>query len=101
MDGAVLGPEAFVLRFFGDCGDDRLLLVNFGRDLGRRSIPDPLVAPPSERSWRLLWSSEHPAYGGSGTPEIETKERWRIPGHAAIALAAVVNPSGQIVEQCQ
>jgi maltooligosyltrehalose trehalohydrolase len=88
VDGAVLGPEAFALRFFGEDGDDRLLLVNFGRDLNRRSIPDPLVAPPEHRTWCLLWSSEHPDYGGGGTPVIEVKEGWRIPGHAAVALAA-------------
>ena len=39
LDGAVLGPEAFVLRYFGEGGDDRLLLVNLGRDLERRSHP--------------------------------------------------------------
>jgi maltooligosyltrehalose trehalohydrolase len=86
VDGAVLGPKAFVLRFFGEDGDDRLLFVNFGRDLDRRSIPDPLVASPDGRFWRLLWSSEDPDYGGTGTAEIETPERWRIPGHAAVAL---------------
>ncbi|MFO0968903.1 MAG: DUF3459 domain-containing protein [Gemmataceae bacterium] len=32
MDGAVLGPDAFLLRFFAAEGD-RLLLVNLGRDL--------------------------------------------------------------------
>ena len=80
------------LRFFGEGGDDRLMLVNLGRDLERRSIPDPLVAPPGGRVWTLLWSSEHPRYGGGGTPEIETKERWRIVGHAAVVLAAA--PAG-------
>lgn len=92
LDGAVLGPEAFLLRFFGDSGDDRLLLVNFGRDLERRSIADPLVAPPEGRQWRLLWSSEDPAYGGGGTPPVETPERWRLPGHAAVVLAAAPAP---------
>ncbi|MFL5212360.1 MAG: DUF3459 domain-containing protein, partial [Microvirga sp.] len=92
LDGAVLGPEAFALRYFGEGGDDRLILVNLGRDLERRSIPDPLVAPPEGRIWTLLWSSEHPRYGGGGTPEIETKERWRIVGHAAVVLAAA--PAG-------
>jgi maltooligosyltrehalose trehalohydrolase len=29
----VLGPEAFVLRFFGAHNDDRLLVVNLGSDL--------------------------------------------------------------------
>ena len=67
-------------------GDDRLLLVNFGCDLDRRSMPDPLVAPPEGRAWTVLWSSEHPAYGGGGTPPIETDAGWRIPGQAAVAL---------------
>jgi maltooligosyltrehalose trehalohydrolase len=88
LDGAVLGPEAFVLRFFGEDGDDRVLFVNFGRDLARGSIPDPLVAPPGNRQWRLAWSSEHPDYGGGGTPAVETRECWRIPGHAAVVLAS-------------
>jgi maltooligosyltrehalose trehalohydrolase len=93
VDGAVLGPEALVLRFFGERGDDRLLFVNLGRDLNRRSIPDPLVAPPGGRVWRLVWSSEHPDYGGAGTPDPETPERWRIPGESALVLAAVAPPA--------
>ena len=47
VDGAVLGPEAFVLRFFGENGSDRLLLVNLGRDLDLDSAPEPLLAPPA------------------------------------------------------
>ena len=47
-------------------GDNNLLLVNFGRDLDCRSIPDPLVAPPEGCTWAVLWSSEHPACGGTG-----------------------------------
>ena len=89
LDGAVLGPEAFVLRFFGGNGDDRLLLVNFGCDLSRASFPEPLLAPPEGRGWRLLWSSESPAYGGGGTPPVETEKGWHLPGHAAIVLTAV------------
>jgi maltooligosyltrehalose trehalohydrolase len=81
-----------LLRFFGEAGDDRLLLVNLGRDIERRSIPDPLVAPPERREWQLLWSSEDPAYGGGGTPPIETRARWRLPGHAAVVLAAASAP---------
>jgi maltooligosyltrehalose trehalohydrolase len=92
VDGTVLGPEAFVLRFFGRDGDDRLLFVNLGRDLTCRSIADPLVAPPENRVWQVLWSSEHPDYGGTGTSEIETKARWRIPGHAAVVLAPAATP---------
>ena len=27
------------------------------------------------------------AYGGAGTPTLETRDNWVIPGHAALALA--------------
>ena len=47
MDGAVLAPEAFVLRFFGTHHDDRLLVVNLGRDLHLNPAPEPLLAPPA------------------------------------------------------
>lgn len=88
VDGAVLGPEAFVLRFFGAAGDDRLLLINLGRDLHLDPVPEPLLAPPEEREWRLIWSSEDPRYGGSGTGAIESRSNWRVPSHAAAVLAA-------------
>jgi maltooligosyltrehalose trehalohydrolase len=86
VDGAVLGPEAFVLRFFGDGGDDRLLLVNLGPDLSFSPVTEPLLAPPADTAWEVLWSSEDPRYGGSGTPPLDTEEGWRIPGHAAVAM---------------
>ncbi|MCW5981959.1 MAG: malto-oligosyltrehalose trehalohydrolase [Bryobacteraceae bacterium] len=88
LDGAVLDAAAFLLRFFGRKGDDRLLLVNFGRDLRLNPAPEPLLAPPAQRHWRPLWSSEDPAYGGHGTAPLETGDNWMIPGHAAIALTA-------------
>lgn len=89
LDGAVLGREAFCLRFFGEGGDDRLMLVNLGRDLTLTVLPEPLLAPPLGREWSLLWSSEDPAYGGNGTPEVETAERWHAPGGSAVVLAAI------------
>jgi maltooligosyltrehalose trehalohydrolase len=87
VDGAVLAAEAFLLRYFGAGGNDRLLLVNLGRDLRLEIAPEPLLAPPDGAIWRLLWSSEDPRYGGCGTPHPETEEYWRIPGHAALVLA--------------
>ena len=60
LDGAVLAPEAFVLRFFGTAGDDRLLVVNLGRDLLSSPAPEPLLAPPEGMVWEMLWSSEDP-----------------------------------------
>jgi maltooligosyltrehalose trehalohydrolase len=86
LDGAVLGSEAFVLRFFAEDGADRLLVVNFGPDLHLDPAPEPLLAPPEGCLWKTLWSSEDPRYGGSGTPELDSEENWRIPGQAAVAL---------------
>jgi maltooligosyltrehalose trehalohydrolase len=91
FDGAVLGAEAFLVRFFSGGDDDRLLLVNLGRDLRLTPAPEPLLAPHENKSWEMLWSSEDPAYRGNGTPEVETGECWRIPGQAAILLKPKTN----------
>ena len=66
IDGAVVGPEAFVLRYFSGEHGDRVLLVNLGVDLRLDPAAEPLLAPPEDRRWGLLWSSEDPAYGGTG-----------------------------------
>ncbi len=87
VDGAVLAPEAFLLRFPGEAGDDRLLLVNLGHDLRLAALAEPLAAPPSGQGWRLLWSSEDVRYGGGGTAAVESDAGWRLPGHAALVLA--------------
>ncbi len=85
MDGAVLGPAGFVLRYFGEQGDDRLLLVNFGIDLSLEIAPEPLLAPPLQRRWTLLWSSEDLRYGGGGTPAPDTeREGWFLPARSAL-----------------
>jgi maltooligosyltrehalose trehalohydrolase len=86
VDGAVLGPQALVLRFFGDNGADRLLVVNFGRDLHLDPAPEPLLAPPEGRMWSLNWTSDDHRYGGGGTPPLDTEENWRIPGETAVVL---------------
>ena len=61
---------------------DRLLLVNLGRDVPRAtSLPEPLLAPPLDaRAGASIWSSEHPDYGGHGTPEPFTPDAPRDPG---------------------
>jgi len=86
LDGAVLSSEAFLLRFFGEDGDDRLLMVNLGIDLHLDPAPEPLLAPPEGAEWTILWSSENPKYGGIGTPPLDSKKNWQIPGRAAVLL---------------
>jgi maltooligosyltrehalose trehalohydrolase len=91
IDGAVLGPEALVLRFFG-VGvdpDDRLLCLNLGRDLALETVAEPLLAPPEGTRWSLLWSSEAIRYDGAGTPELDPTEGWVLPGHAALVFGSV------------
>jgi maltooligosyltrehalose trehalohydrolase len=89
VDGAVLGPRAFVVRYFVDRSgaSDRLLLVNFGGDLYLDQAPEPLLAPPRGYGWGVLWSSEDRAYGGNGTPPPEARDGWRIMGEAAVVMA--------------
>jgi maltooligosyltrehalose trehalohydrolase len=86
IDGAVLGPEAFCLRFFGPEDDDRLLLINLGFDLELLIMPEPLLAPPEGHDWELLWSSEHPKYGGTGAQHPRPDAVWVLPGHGALLL---------------
>jgi maltooligosyltrehalose trehalohydrolase len=86
VDGAVLGQRSFCLRFFGDAGDDRLLLINLDGDRHLDPAPEPLLAPPYLAEWRLLWSSEDPCYGGSGSCPPETEENWRLPAESALLL---------------
>ncbi|MGH7961239.1 MAG: DUF3459 domain-containing protein, partial [Candidatus Binatia bacterium] len=83
IEGAVLGPEAFALRFFGTEGDDRLLVVNLGPDLEYTPAPEPLLAPVSDSSWRLVWSSDDPRYEGPGIINPCGEEGWRVPGASA------------------
>ncbi|HEY0567784.1 MAG TPA: malto-oligosyltrehalose trehalohydrolase [Xanthobacteraceae bacterium] len=88
IDGAVLSSDAFLLRFYGPDGDDRLLLMNLGSDFAPPFVSEPLMAPPERRAWQVLWSSEDPAYGGFGVRLPEVDGLWNLPGHAAIVLAA-------------
>jgi maltooligosyltrehalose trehalohydrolase len=90
LHGAVIGPEAFLLRYFSPDSDDcRLVIVNLGRDLFPNPTSEPLMAPPPGQRWEILWYSEHPRYGGCGAPPLDVDDHWRIPGHAAIVLRPV------------
>jgi maltooligosyltrehalose trehalohydrolase len=92
IHGAVLGPEAFVLRYFGEGSNCRLILVNLGRDLYPTPNSEPLLAPPPGMEWSVLWFSEHPRYGGSSIPPLEPVSPWRLSGHCAVVLAPAPAP---------
>lgn len=93
LDGAVLGNQAFVLRFFGNEGDDRLLIISLGADVHLDPAPEPLLAPSPGHLWETLWTSECPAYGGCGTPSLDTDLNWTLPGHAAVVLKPKSRPA--------
>jgi maltooligosyltrehalose trehalohydrolase len=102
VDGAVLGPAAFVLRFFGEKGDDRLLLINLGPDLRLEPAPEPLLAPPLDKVWAVSWSSEEPRYGGCGMAPPGAQGSWLIPAETALVLVPRAiekeTPSGAVGE---
>jgi maltooligosyltrehalose trehalohydrolase len=74
FDGAALADRAFVLRFFGEGGDDRLLVVNYGPTVHLDVAPEPLLAPPAGARWHTLWSSEAPEYGGLGSAPYDAPD---------------------------
>ncbi|HEY0705825.1 MAG TPA: malto-oligosyltrehalose trehalohydrolase [Polyangia bacterium] len=90
VDGAVLGPECLLVRFFDpnqDGRQDRLLLVNLGPTLPLVPAAEPLLAPPEGSQWQMIFSTDERGYGGPGTspPESETTG-WTIPAQAAVLL---------------
>ena len=88
IEGAVLGPAGFLLRYFlGD--QQRLLLINLGREMHLIPVPEPMLAPPWGCVWETLWTSEKLEFGGSGTPKLDTEKFWRLQGNAAVVLIPV------------
>jgi maltooligosyltrehalose trehalohydrolase len=88
IDGAVIERDAFVLRFFGDDNNDRLLVVNLGTDLADLSTPEPLLAPYRGTGWKVVWSSDDPRYDGPGIINPCGEKGWRLPGGCAVLLAS-------------
>jgi maltooligosyltrehalose trehalohydrolase len=86
IDGAVLSDRAFVMRYFGDSGEDRLLVVNLGDDLRYAPVSEPLLAPPEGSRWALVWSSESIGYGGLGTPPVIQLDGWHLPARCALVF---------------
>ena len=89
IDGAVLGPASFVLRYFSTNNEDRLMLVNFGESQVLHPTSEPLLAPPEGCRWQTLWTSESPRYGGAGSGVITTPERWALPAESTMVFRPV------------
>jgi maltooligosyltrehalose trehalohydrolase len=101
LDGSVLSASAFALRFFTpDHREDRVLIVNLGADLNRTSFAEPLLAPPAGSEWLVRWSSEDPAYGGGGTPEIQPGQPVVLSGGIS-RRAGAGTASSRASEPCQ
>jgi maltooligosyltrehalose trehalohydrolase len=90
IDGAVLAPVSFVLRYFSENNDDRLLVVNFGDRQILKPASEPLLAPPSGCRWETLWTSESPRYAGAGATLIATPGQWVLPAESTVALRPVL-----------
>ena len=88
IHGSVIAAEAFLLRYLGEEGDDRLVVVNLGRDFDWVPAADPLAAPPEGADWSVYWSSEDAKYGGWGTRPFDP-QTWHIQGQAALVLRAL------------
>ena len=89
VDGAVLGEKSFLLRYFGEQNDDRLLVVNLGPEQPFIPGPEPLLAPPFEFEWEVIWSSDDPRYGGTGIAKPFSDEGWSLPAESTIALRPI------------
>lgn len=85
-DGAVLGRASFVLRYFSDRSDDRLLLVNLGERQVLHPASEPLLAPPLGGSWETLWTSDSQRYGGANSIMTATPAQWILPTETAVVL---------------
>jgi maltooligosyltrehalose trehalohydrolase len=86
IDGAVLRSESFVLRYFDEVTDDRLLIVNLGGREELTSVPEPLLAPPADCKWEILWTSESQRYGGQGAVDMDTDEKWVLPAESTLVF---------------
>lgn len=85
---SVLGPLTLLARLRALGGDERLLVLNLGPQCELAPLSEPLLAPPvPDSGWSLVWSSEHPDYGGHGTPPPVVPGRWRLPARSALWLA--------------
>lgn len=99
VDGAVLEMSSFVIRYYGEEGDDCLLLANLFREIHHKNLSEPLLAPSKKGEWQLIWSSQDPNYGGPGITHPCHKEGWIIPGLSVTLLKAVSKEDEPLIEK--
>jgi maltooligosyltrehalose trehalohydrolase len=85
--GAVLGGQSFLLRYFGDFDQDRLILVNLGGHWHSHPLAEPLLAAPPGQEWHMIWSSDATKYGGSGAAKWDPMEGI-LPAEVALVFIA-------------
>ncbi len=96
VEGAVLAPQAFVVRYNPGAADDRILLVNLGPDCDLSPLGEPLLAPPAVGTrWEVQWSSDEVAYGGLGEANLQTEPAWRLHTESAVLLRPVPDDASQ------
>jgi maltooligosyltrehalose trehalohydrolase len=83
IDGAVLSREAFAMRFQKE-SEARLLIVNLGAECYFNPCPEPILAPPPNKKWELVWSSDRVRYGGPGVRDACLEKGWRLPAESAV-----------------
>jgi len=89
IDGAVLGDQAWLLRWYTPDGADRMLIVNLGTEMPIQTFAEPMLVAPRGKQWNLRWSSEAVEYGGGGIENPHTDHGWYIPAECAVLLQAV------------
>jgi maltooligosyltrehalose trehalohydrolase len=87
VEGAVVSGSAFVLRWLGPA-EELLLVVNLGPE-GAICGAESLLACEPDSEWSVLWSSEHPDYGGSGVVSPITAHGWTLGAQSAVLLHPV------------
>jgi maltooligosyltrehalose trehalohydrolase len=95
IDGSVLSDDSFCYRFLSPSGDaDLLAIMNLGED--QEIFPsDPLLAPPTDRRWSVVWTSEDVAWGGSGgAPPEDAEGHWSLTAESLVLLEAKPSKPG-------
>ena len=95
FDGAVLGADAFCVRWISRSSGDLLGIVNLGRELEITHPSEPLLAPLERSRWTVLWSSEESVWGGGGmVPPEDEAGNWRLQAESFTLLASL--PAGRL-----